>query len=270
MRKLTALFVTCSIISALVFIFTPFSSAQELQGISFGVASNLNIIDPDAEDGDIIISTTSGFTTSKQEYESVLVGVISDNPAVSINRNSDDSQTLPTSGNERPVIPAGNAIVNVTSINGNIKKGDLITSSSLKGKGMKSSRSGYVLGTALEDFSSDDTGKVGKINITLNIHYITVNSPINTKLADVFKLSAIATFEEPIVVFRYLIASLIVIISVIIGFSSFGKTARTGVEALGRNPMAGKMIQIGIIFNTVISLAIIGAGLALSVVILRF
>src|SRR3989338_6750630 len=42
------------------------------------------------------------------------------------------------------------------------------------------------------------------------------------------------------------------------------------VGALGRNPLAGRMIQLGIIFNVGITIAIIGAGILIAFFIIRF
>jgi F0F1-type ATP synthase membrane subunit c/vacuolar-type H+-ATPase subunit K len=61
----------------------------------------------------------------------------------------------------------------------------------------------------------------------------------------------------------------VVILSFILGFISFGRIANTGVEALGRNPLAGKMIQFGIFLNVLITISIVIAGFALAYFVLR-
>jgi len=65
------------------------------------------------------------------------------------------------------------------------------------------------------------------------------------------------------------VAAFIVIISFIFGFLSFSRVAARGVEALGRNPMAKKTIQLGILLNVIITLGIIVAGLLLATAILK-
>jgi F0F1-type ATP synthase membrane subunit c/vacuolar-type H+-ATPase subunit K len=70
-------------------------------------------------------------------------------------------------------------------------------------------------------------------------------------------------------VFKYFIAALIVFASFFFGFYIFGRVAGKGVEALGRNPLASKMIEMGIVMNVVITVVIILSGLGLALVILR-
>ena len=65
-------------------------------------------------------------------------------------------------------------------------------------------------------------------------------------------------------------AGIVVLLSFVLGIFSFGRVANTGVEALGRNPLAGRMIQLGIVVNALITVAIIGAGMFIAYVIVRF
>jgi hypothetical protein len=82
-------------------------------------------------------------------------------------------------------------------------------------------------------------------------------------------LTAVATTEEPTVVFKYFLAGMILLLSFVIGFFSFGRIANTGIEALGRNPLAAKIIQLGIMLNVLITVAIIGSGLVMAYFVLR-
>ncbi len=261
----------------IVFVLTIFSlfvwtlSSLKADNISFGIASNLPIIDQTVNDGDIVSTSSKGFFLPEAEYDTGIVGVVGLTPAVSININESSSNGSNGSTLKKyPVISSGNALVNVSTRNGIIRKGDLITTSKTKGVGMKADKSGYVLGSALEDFDSTNKDEIKKINVSVNIHYYASKaSNTSSKISDLFKLSAIATTEEPITAFKYIMAALVVIISFAFGFISFGRLARSGVEALGRNPLAAKLIQVGIIINTVITIAIIAAGLVIGLFILR-
>ncbi|MGI5826506.1 MAG: hypothetical protein ACOX50_03780 [Patescibacteria group bacterium] len=86
---------------------------------------------------------------------------------------------------------------------------------------------------------------------------------------DILKLSSLATYEEPRTVFKYVMAALVVVLSFVLGFLSFGRVASRGIEALGRNLLAGKMIQFGIIVNVAITIAIVASGLGVALFILR-
>jgi len=54
----------------------------------------------------------------------------------------------------------------------------------------------------------------------------------------------------------------------LLGFVAFGRVAGRGVEALGRNPLAARVIQLGIFLNVFITVAIIAAGILVAILIL--
>jgi len=226
---------------------------------AFGVANNVPIKDKIVHDGDIVSSTAKGFILSRIPYDSSMAGVIANNAAIIFVLSGEQPSY--------PVITSGSVMVNVDTDNGPIKKGDLITSSGTPGVGTKATKAGYVLGTALEDFTPNKSE--GKLRVSLNVHFITPTFSVQNSLLDIFKLSSIATVEQPLTVFKYVIAAIVVLTSFVFGFFYFGKIAKTGVEALGRNPLASRMIQFGIIINVVITVAIIGSGLILALVIIR-
>lgn len=247
--------------SLLIFSRTAWSAATT----DFGVATYVPISDKDVDDGDLISSSSKGFFLTRKAYDTTIAGVVALTPAVVFEITGG-----PGSGARRlPLVANGTAGVNVTLINGPIKKGDLLTSSIVPGVAMKASKSGYVLGTALEDFESKDPKVIKKIDVALGIRFLGSKPNVKTSLFDIFNLSAIATTEEPLVVFKYLIAALVVVLSFVLGFLAFGRVAALGVEALGRNPLAGKLIELGIVINVFITIAIIGSGLVVAFFILR-
>ncbi|MDO8335482.1 MAG: hypothetical protein Q7T74_01715 [Candidatus Saccharibacteria bacterium] len=236
--------------------------SQEEQNISLGIANYVTISGKDIKDGDIITSSEKGYFKSKTPYDPLVIGVISIKPALSINIEGSQESSY-------PVITSGNVEVNVSSINGDIKEGDLITSSSIPGAGMKANQTGYIIGRALDPYSSRDKSAIGKINIVLNLHYSYSSSKTPSRISDILNLSVLATYESPSAVFKYVVAGIIILLSFILGVFSFGRVANTGVEALGRNPLAGKMIQLGIVFNVLITLSIIAAGFVMAFLIIR-
>jgi hypothetical protein len=82
-------------------------------------------------------------------------------------------------------------------------------------------------------------------------------------------LSALAAYDEPLKVFKYVISSIIIIASFAFGFIIFSRVINTGIEALGRNPLAGRMIQLSILFNVILVIIIIMSGLGLVYIFLR-
>lgn len=238
---------------------TPVGSNSSETVSAYGVANNVFVNDKPVLDGDVISSTSKGYVRSRTIYDPSMSGVITNKPGV----------VFITAGQQETysMITAGNVWVNVDPKSSPIKKGEFVTSSGTPGKVMKAERSGYVLGTALENFERNKHR--GKVFISLQVRYVNPALSVRSNLLDIFKLSTIASYEEPITVFKYVIAAIVVILSFIFGFASFGRIASKGVEALGRNPLAGRMIQFGIIINVSITIAIIASGLLLGLFIIR-
>lgn len=251
-----------SLLSILFYILlVPVAFAQSV--VSVGIANYVPVKGEDVRDGAIISFDSKGYKLSSGPFDSSIIGVIGFTPAISLDMG--DAGTY-------PVVSSGNAIVNASMEGGAIKKGDLIAASSAPGVGMKATKSGMVLGTAQEDYNSSDPKKVGRVAVNLNIQYFTFKErggAIKRSLADIANLSAIAATEAPSVVFRYVLAAIVIVISILLGFASFVKTANNGVRALGRNPLAGKMIELGILLNVLITFIIVGAGVSIAYLVIR-
>ncbi len=251
-----------AIVITLLLFFGSFLNEAIAQKVSFGVSTNIPIGNNSVKTGDIVSFSQKGYQLSKLEYDPLAMGVVTDRAAVAIHAN--------VSEKTYDVISIGTAYVNVTSVNGEIKKGDLVTTSSTTGVGMKSTKPGYVIGAAMEGYSSTDTKKIGQVAVALNLHYFSAEHPPASSILDAITLSALSTYQEsPSKLFKYLVAGFVLILSFILGFVSFGRVANTGIEALGRNPLASKLIQFGIIVNVLITIGIIIGGLIISILVLR-
>lgn len=232
--------------------------AQEL---GVGVAVRVNLLDKEAPDGSLVSWSAGGYRLTAQPYDPNLFGVVVDQPALSL-----EDQTL-TGG--RLVLSSGRARVRVSPSGGPIKEGDFITGSNKAGIGQRAERNGFVLGTALEDFPPPDGGSEGKIWVSLNPRSTIVGTSLKTNLFDVLKLGVAAPFEAPLNALRYLLATVFMIISFILGFVYFGRVVARGTEAFGRNPLAGNLIGLSIIFNLIMTVIIMSFGLGLAYLILQ-
>lgn len=231
-------------------------------------------------DGDILSFTDKGITLSEREYDNKIFGVIETSPLVAYRRK--DSTGL-------PVVRNGSAEVNVTTINGPIKTGDFITTTSIPGKGQKAVTSGYIIGVALADFKETDGTaqeytppgggnkrqiKVGKINLAIKIEFAELNTARNTnRLLDSLNAAFFSSVQDPekfVNIIRYVLAGLSVLISLMIGFFTLARTIPKGVEALGRNPLARTTIQFGIILNIIFTVGIGIVGIVAAIILLRF
>jgi hypothetical protein len=156
----------------------------------------------------------------------------------------------------------------VSSINGNIKKNDFITTSTIAGVGQKATRNGMILGTALQDYSSSNQKLSGKILVVISPHFIASFEDNKTNVLEVLRNASDPTTLTQATSLRYVLAAGIVLIAFGIGFVFFGRITSQGVEALGRNPLASRMIQVSLIFNLIIMIIIVAAGLGLGYMIL--
>lgn len=199
----------------------------------------------DVADGDIISFTDGRYQLSQLSADSRMYGVITNDPAIVIALSSEPDQL--------PVVSSGRVNARVSTINGPIKAGDYITSSLIPGIGAKTTGYGYILGTALADYSEKNPEKIGHIPVAVSIRAI----------------SPLVEFDtDPFEFLRYLLAIIIATTSIIVGFVYFGKVAQSGVEAIGRNPLASKLIQFGILLNLFLTLGIVAAGVVIAYIII--
>lgn len=229
------------------------------QGISNGTAIGVQLNEK-VLDGDIVTSTNDGYKRATSPYDPQIFGVVSFKPAVYL---SDAS-----AANNTPIISDGEVVVRISSVNGNIKAGDLITSSKIPGVGQKATNNGYIIGSAKQDYSSNNPKKVGLIHVTLSPHFAQVNNNITHNIFNAVTLGWSAAFETPLGVVRYFIAGIITMLSFFFGFRFFARASNRGVEAIGRNPLAKQAILLSVFINTIITIVIMFFGVAISYLIL--
>jgi len=239
-------------------IFFPISIYAQSMGV--GTAVSIPIVDKNVKDGNIIASTSKGYGLTATAYDSNMYGVYTQSPAIFL-QNTNDSQA-------KPVTISGKVNVLVSSINGNIKKNDFITSSTISGIGQKATRNGMILGTALQDYSNSDQKAAGKIMVAVNPHFNAAFADNKTNVLEVLRNASDPTTLTQATSLRYIIAAGIVLISFAFGFIYFGRVASRGVEALGRNPLAGRSIQLSMILNLTLMIVIVLAGLGIGYLIL--
>lgn len=254
------------VFSILVFAISTFSYSIQVhaQQLGVGIAQYLDVSEK-VETGDIISIEGGKYVKSTKEADGQMVGVVNLDPAVSIKYNDDTTSV--------PIIDSGESLVKVITKNGNIKKGDLITTSGVPGVGFKSTKAGFILGMAKEDYtnSNPDTPKSILVQVKPHFSYsgnMDDTSKVERSVMDIFSLSAIAAYESPTKAFKHIVAAFILIASAIFGFFTFGRVATYGIEAIGRNPLARKTIGLGMAINVLITIAIILAGLVLAYLIM--
>lgn len=208
--------------------------------------------------GTVICSTGQTYNPCVKEYDSTMVGVVVADPAVSF-ESSDNREGYIS------ILRDGKAKVRVSTVGGSIAIGDKLTSSSLEGTLVKADKSGYILGTAL---SAYDGGEPGDVLVAIDIKPVTLTNGAKNNLIDIIQDGLDGIFLSPLSALRYIAASIIVVAAAIAGFIYFGKVARSGVDAIGRNPLASKAIQMSVILNVVLTMFIIGLGVGVAYLIL--
>ena len=185
---------------------------------------------------------------------------------------------LRTTASGTPVMNTGEARVNVTTINGAIAAGDYVTSSTVAGKGEKSTRADdIVIGVALEPFPSAgsdanvrDDGPVysGVIKVLLNIGPRPSHTG-GTLGAPGIPGRSVTGLNTPIAnILKYLLATLVVVGSIYVAFRNFGSNLRDSIVSVGRNPLAKPAIQSMVVINTILVIVVTSVGLFIGLMIL--
>lgn len=224
-----------------------------------GVAATYLLDDAQAADGDIIclVAETGKLVRCDQPYEESMFGVFAKKPQV----------VLRTDATGQPLIRDGKVLVNVTTENGPVKPGDYLTSSKNPGKGQKATElSGYVLGRSLGKIDSGQK----QIEVALSIGPTFIVP--KTNLLDQVGLALTKSVAKPggaALFIRYVTAGVLAIAITFFAFSNFGKNISKGIEAIGRNPLARREIQIVVFVNIVLIAAVSLGGMILSLLIIR-
>ncbi len=226
----------------------------------FDVASEYDVSDKDAVDGDILILTDQGLVRATKAFDNKLFGVIQDKAVVSYRVRG---------GTGKIVARSGVAKVNVTNLTGEIKPGDYITSSETAGKGIKSTQSGYTIGIALAEMKE----KEGQIPVAVKIEYAELTTSRSTiRLFDQLNAAFFRNVQDPekfTNVIRYIIAGVVALTSFLLGFFTFARSLPKSIEAMGRNPLARTSIQFSIMMSIVLTVAVTLVGVVAAVLIIR-
>jgi F0F1-type ATP synthase membrane subunit c/vacuolar-type H+-ATPase subunit K len=256
--KLTKGVLSASIVLGVLFgIVEPLS--LKAQDVPTGVALPVIVKEGTIDKGDLICSAEGGYILCNAISTPSMYGVITDNPSVSLSSGSETEKLVMTSGFTQ---------VKVNTSNGEIKAGDLITSSETPGVAIKANKNGYVLGNAMDSYNSGNPEEVGLIVVSINIHPTISLANSRSNLLTAIRQGLSSPFLEPLASFRYFLAALIALISFALAFIYFGRIARAGVEALGRNPLAARLIQLTVILNVLLTVAILTFGLFVAYLIL--
>ncbi len=212
-------------------------------------------------EGTIICLNQKAYKACDVGFDAGMYGVITSTPAASIS-----SETL--AANTQLAVDHGKTLVRVSTQNGKIQAGDLITSSSTPGVGQRANQNGYVLGIALEAYDAPDPKSVGTIVVSVNVAQTTSFTDVKNNLLYVLKQALQSPTLTPLASLRYVLAFSIALVAFVLGFMYFGRVTKAGVEAIGRNPLAGRMIEVTVVFHIALTVVIVLSGLGIAYLIL--
>jgi hypothetical protein len=227
---------------------------------TYDFAVSVPIVDPTVEEGSIISYVDGEYILSIEAYDNNMFGIVSSNPALYLQDENLESYVL--------VGSQGEMDVRVSTKNGPINKGDYLTSSEIPGVAQAVDKSGRVLGIALEDYDVEDPNEIGLITAYIDIKSHLKQESLTENLLTVISDGLSSAFLTPLASLRYIMALIVTAITFAIAFLSFSRLTSRGVEALGRNPLAGSSIRSVIIFNFILTFIIIASGLAIAYLIL--
>lgn len=231
--------------------------AKETHGqqVGMGIAFPATVAG-NTSDGNIICTGKTGYKLCESDNDSSIYGIVVASPSAVFGEigNTD----------EYYILKDGIAKVTVSDVNGKIITGDLVTPSKTPGIGVKATRNGPVIGTAMEDQGEANSS----IYVSLNIHYTTAFTESRTNLIEILQEGLRAPVLTPLSALRYILAAAVVISAFILGFVYFGRLARSGVEAIARNPLATGRIEFTVVLHILITIAIFLVGLGLAYIIL--
>jgi len=137
---------------------TPEDVRVTLVELGADLAENYYTRDDTIGPGDVVTidaSLPAGVKKTSKSYDGKALGIVSTAPGITL----DDAIGL-GQGRAVPVALAGRIPVKVTTENGRIQIGDLLTSSSTPGVAMKATKAGQIIGQAMTPFNEEGVGRV--------------------------------------------------------------------------------------------------------------
>ncbi len=261
LKKLRQYFLISTFILGLFFYLYTNVNDVFAQNTSFGFSTRVPISGESVLDGYIVASSEEGYVITTEAYQKDMIGVVTEKPAIELNTGEAEG-TYPLATN-------GEAYVWVSLANGPIKKGDFITSSPWEGVGMKATGPGPILGTAAEDIDADETNSNEQVisKIRVAVRPTNNNNPATDSQSG--GSSGAANFFTTASLIRFGTGAAIILLTIFMSLSYFGRLSLSGVEALGRNPLAFKKIQFGITMNVVIGFIVALVGIIAALYIMK-
>jgi hypothetical protein len=184
-----------------------------------------------------------------------LVGVAADKPLVELSGSSQSNTQ---------VVVGGSTEVLVSTINGEVKAGDKITTSPISGVGMKAVDAAQIIGTVQANLDSvktvdqsvtakdgkKETVKVGLVPVAINVTYYSAAAAkgvISSFVPPFLQSIANTVTGRQVSPLRVLLGAIVLLLGFIAVIVMIQTSIRNGLISLGRNPMAQKALRRGLL-----------------------
>lgn len=218
-------------------------------------------------EGMLVSTTSEDQLVAKADTDSSerLLGIASKQSLVELS-NEDD-----TDSSQVQVVTRGQTLAFVSTINGDVKAGDPITASPLKGVGMKAVETSYIVGTAQADFADADnitekvvidkdgkpqTVKVGILPIQVQVTQYIEQDNQRILPQFIFNVAQVVAGRD-VSVIRVLIA----LVVLLVGVGSIGvllyASVRSSIISIGRNPLAAGAVNRSLLEVSALSIGVL-------------
>jgi hypothetical protein len=208
-----------------------------------------------------------------------IVVPVKDSPIVLTSPSAKTQQVL--------VAASGSYSMLVSNQSGSIKAGDYVTASALSGIGMEATKANpEIVGQAITGFNgtSNVLGSVklkgstgGNINVNIGTATVSIRlapNPIyqkgSTLLPSSLSKTANSLANKQVSAARIYLGSFILLVSIVIASNLLYSGVRSGMTAVGRNPLAKKAIWRSLVQVIFSGLVIFMLGAVLAYTVLRF
>lgn len=157
------------------------------------------------------------------------------------------------------VATSGIVPINVSTVNGNIKSGDQLTSSPIAGFAMKATSPGKTIGRAVQDFSSssngaqirdvsDSKGKqvkvaIGQAQVAIQLSDWAGTSGASNPFVDNLQSVASQVIGRQVNAASAMIAAFVLSIAILVSGIVLFSSVTSSIHSLGRNPLSHSVIR---------------------------
>lgn len=215
---------------------------------------------------------------AKVDRAESMIGILGDEPT-----------TLDIQDGQKNVLTGGVRNTLVTTINGDIKKGDYITATLVVGFGGKLHGSGWAVGIAQADFDSSTAGaimsniidtsnkqqevSVGSVPVLIKVLYYDETKPTKERdisfIPEKFQKALDAIVGRRASQLAMLMASILLLVGLFVGGTITNSAVRNGIKSTARQPLAKQAILWRMAQACLIGLGVIIGSLIGAFVLLR-